>query len=330
MAIIHPGNSQGPKFDRPLTGRQRVANIAIGAVTIAAVAVCFAAPVLIIPLIAAAVALRYAFDAWSDERGARRYLFAALPIAGFAAVILLFASETGWTVIAGILTAALSLFDGAVMGFGALGFLAHVFDLVPFSEPILFGILSGTVIAALQNWRRGRASTRAMDSVITSALSGDRWARTIETLQIFAIGIAAAYLASLLLESIGLFHGASFDVLSTASQMWGVVTGGAGGGPGGDASGWLQLFLILLALFAALLGFGFVVGGCVGAPLGGIGTYLSWRQMVHGAAAAGAHHLIRRPPGTIMAAIFRGIAEGGLSGIIAAWLLAALHLAHFW
>jgi hypothetical protein len=327
MTIIHP-RGQGSRSDVPLTRGERIASIATGAVALAAVALLFAAPALIIPLIVAVVALRLSLRAWRDERGARRTLLAALPIVGGATALLLFGSDTGWIAIAGIITAAFSIFSGAVAGFGALGSLAHVFDLAPFSEPILFGILSGAVVAALQNLRRWRASSRATDSVVTSALSGDRWTRTIATLQIFAIGIAASYLASLLLESVGLFHGTSLDAVGTATQMWGVVTGGAGGGLGGDATGLLNLLLVLLALFATLLGFGFVIGVCVGAPFGAIGAYLSWQHILHGAAAAGTRHLIHRPPGAIFTAIFRGAAEGGLSGIIAAWLLAALHLVH--
>jgi hypothetical protein len=330
VTYTDPGGSHGhePKSDDSQTAGQWIANAAIGAAVLAIVFLCFAAPALILPLVIAAVVLRFAFRAWSDEPGARRYLLTALPLAGGTALVLLFASDAGWMVIAGIITAAFSVFGGAVAGFGALGLLTHLFDLAPISEPILLGIASGAVVATLQNWRRWRAGPRATDTVVTSALSGDRWARTIETLQTFAIGIVASYLASLLLESVGLFQGAALDTLGTASQMWGVITAGGGGGLGGDAVGLLGLLLTLLALFAALLGFGFVVGGCAGAPLGGIGAYLSWQRVLHAAAAAGTRHVIRRPPGTLAIAVFRGAAEGGVSGVIAAWLLAVLHLVH--
>ena len=331
MTFINSGDPhRSPsEYRAPATFSEWLVRIAGGAAAIVVVLLCLAAPVLLVPLIGGAIVVAGVRRNLLERGGRSGYARAALWVCAPVAVVALF-TDTGQLVAGGLVQAIGDFIGGIGAGWGALGLLTHFSTLVWFSEPIFFGVLSGTAIAGLQSWRRWRMSHRATQSVVASALSGDSWARSITTLQIFAVNIVAAYLAAMLLETLGLFHAGGVGATAVAANMLGLILAGGGGG-GAAAAALSSLIFVLLALLFALAGFAIVAGFCGGAPLALIGRFFAWQQILHAATASATRYKLSPPaehmPGRLFESFFLGGVEGAISGAITVCLLAILHLA---
>ena len=331
MSFINSGDphSSQSEYRAPATFSEWLVRIAGGIGVIFVLLICAGAPILLVPLIGGAIVVAGVRRNMRDRRGASGYARAALWVCVPFAVAALF-TETGQLMAGGLVQAVGDLFGGVGAGWSALGLLTHFSSLIWLSEPIFFGVLSGTAIAALQTWRRWRIGHRATGSVVATALSGDAWTRSIATLQIFAVNIVAAYLAAMLLETLGLFHAGGVGATAVAANMLGLILAGGGGG-GGIVAALSGLLFVVLALLFALAGFAIVVGFCGGAPLALIGRFFVWQQILHAATASATRYKLSPPaehvPGRLFESFFLGGVEGAISGAISVCLLAVLHLA---
>ncbi len=329
MTIVNPGSRSGRDDENTrISTRERSRRIAVAlAALLSAGAVFLVNPSLFLPL----VVVWIGYSRWrAADRGAGNWTGAALMAAGALGTALIAVATPAaqsFFLVFGTIQFAISALAGLFTGFGAL---SHVLNALPFTQPILLGLIAGLVLGLLQNWRRWRMNARLSESLVGTALSGERWARSWLTLETFAVNVAAAYLTALLLEALGVFQTGG-DLIGTTTAMWKIVASGGSSGAG-DYFGVFLLIVMLLALAGALLGFGLVIGFCGGAPIGGLGGLLSWRQMLQSATAAAAQRTFARPhrPGRtrwFLIAFFRGGFEGAISGVLTGWLLAGLHLA---
>lgn len=332
MSIIAPGQHNGGELKTaPRTVRQRVTN-AIGIVlTIAIVALCFMEPALIFVFLGGGVAFRLISNAQAF-RGHRAWslLATAVAIAAIAAIFIV--PENGdfvGALIVGVLACVRSSLAGVAKGWISIARIGALWEAVSWSEPILVGMLAGSLMAWLHRVRRLRISRRAKDSLVYAALSGDSTARAMVMLEALVVNLFVAYVVAGLLESIGGFNAGGAGALETAVQMHGLLVAGGGAGSGSFGT-ILQLIVALLALLGALIGFGMIIGLCLGAPAGAIMSALSWKRALHGAATAVTVGAFDRRPklgSWIARAAIRGATEGLLTGATVSAALGILHVA---
>ena len=236
----------------PMSVGQRIAMAIAIVFALGAVVLFFIAPGLVFALGGGAVLIGLAGRSYAENRGAARVILPLVwLIAPVAGLVLLFGN--GGFLFFGLIEALLAPFGGAAAAWQALALLPRIVDLPMLAEPLLLGAASGLVAGCLTHWRRWRIGERTTDSLVSSALSGDRWSLTVLSLQTFAVSVAAAYVAASLLAMLGVFDIANADPLAMASALSHSV-GGGGGPPYGPHA--LSLILVLLIALAAIGGFG--------------------------------------------------------------------------
>jgi hypothetical protein len=228
------------------------------------------------------------------------------------------------SVIGGVVSFALGVWSGLGNGFLSLASLTSVVPTLLVGGPLLAALAVGAVVGLAQAlmWRvtRRRAADPAVSAVISPGVWGKPFVSGIATL---AVNVAAAYLAAMLLASLGALTAtagtAGLDAITAVTH---VVAGGSGGGHD-NLAGWA--FEIALFL-GGLLAFGFVTGAAAGAATGAaLGWLVSLAPILaaQGAAEGGVSAAFdpqRRTKG--LAAVGAGAAMGAIEGTVAGMLAA--------
>ena len=285
----------------------------------------------------------------SRDDGARRAtrpqpLKATLFVLAVAIVAIGFAAPSSgvgtvlFSAIGGVVSFALGIWSGLGNGFLALGSLTSVVPTPLLGVPLLVALAVGAAVGLAQAliWRATRR--RAADPAVSAAIAPGIWGKPLVSgIATLAVNVAAAYLAAMLLSSLGALTAtagtAGLDALTAVTH---VVAGGSGGGHD-NLAGWA--FEIALFL-GGLLAFGFVTGAAAGAATGAaLGWLVSMAPILaaQGAAEGGVSAALgpqRRARGLVAvgAGAVRGAIEGTVAGALAAMVFGlapvfGLHLA---